>query len=195
MMSKFGRRTLYIWGLVALEVLLLAIGGLGFAHPDKEHQGVAWAVGSMLLIFTFIYDFTVGPVCYCLVAEISSTRLRAKTVVLSRNLYNIGGIVNNIIVPRMLNPQAWNWGAKSGLFWAGVNALLIVWCFFRLPEPKGVSRAQILAIFFGEIVREANLHRRNDRGPTGSLTYSLNTRCLRENLQALQGISSSAAAS
>ncbi len=63
----------------------------------------------MLLIFTFIYDLTVGPVCYCLVAEISSTRLRAKTIVLARNFYNIGGIIANVLSPRMLNSTEWNW--------------------------------------------------------------------------------------
>lgn len=93
-MRKFGRRSLYIWGMVVMLLLLVMIGGLGFAHPET-HSGIAWAVGSGLLIFTFVYDLTVGPVCYCLVAELSSTRLRAKTVVLSRNLYNIGGILNN----------------------------------------------------------------------------------------------------
>jgi len=42
-------------------------------------------------IFTFLYDLTVGPVCYCLVAEVSSIRLRQKTIVLARNFYNIVG--------------------------------------------------------------------------------------------------------
>jgi MFS transporter, SP family, general alpha glucoside:H+ symporter len=45
------------------------------------------------MIYTFIYDFTVGPVCYSLVADIPSTRLKIKTVVLARNLYNVGGIM------------------------------------------------------------------------------------------------------
>lgn len=40
----------------------------------------------------------------CLVAEISSTRLRAKTVVIARIAYNIIGIVNGIIMP--VSPRA-----------------------------------------------------------------------------------------
>jgi len=146
LMQKVGRRKLYIWGMVGQEVLLLMIGGLGFANPS-ENSGIAWAVGTGLLLFTFVYDLTVGPVCYCLVAELSSTRLRAKTVVLARNLYNIGGIVNNIITPRQLNPTAWNWGAKAGLFWAGMNGLCIVWAYFRLPEPKGRTYAELDLLF------------------------------------------------
>lgn len=74
--------------------------------------------------------------CYSLVAEMSSTRLRPKTVVLARIAYNIFGIVNGIIVPKsesrfllprdersadarhsVLNPEAWDWAALSGFFW------------------------------------------------------------------------------
>jgi len=129
-MTKFGRRTLYIGGLCAIFVVLLIVGFL--AIPGPENHGAAWATGSMLLIFTFIYDFTVGPVCYCLVAEVSSIRLRQKTIVLARNFYNVVGIINNVLTPHMLNKTGWNWRGFSGFFWAGVNALCIVWCYFRL---------------------------------------------------------------
>lgn len=42
---------------------------------------IRYGVGALLLIYTAVYDATVGPVCYTLVSEIPSTRLRAKTVV------------------------------------------------------------------------------------------------------------------
>lgn len=93
-----GRRTLYKYGLLVLLCLLLVIGGLGFISNDNT--SAQWAIGSMLLVYTFVYDFTVGPVCYAIVAEVSSTRLRPKTVVLARMVYNIFGVVNGIIVPR-----------------------------------------------------------------------------------------------
>lgn len=80
-------------------------------------------------------------------AEISSTRLRNKTVVLARNLYNITGIVANVLTPHMLNPDAWNWGAKAGFFWAASGALCAVWTYFRVPEPKGRSYAEMDMLF------------------------------------------------
>jgi SP family general alpha glucoside:H+ symporter-like MFS transporter len=134
LMGKFGRRTLYLVGLVIMCCLLLIIGFCGLA--SKDNKSAQWAIGSMLLIFTFVYDATVGPVCYSLVAEMASTRLRQKTVVLARNWYNIGSIINNVLTPRMLNRSAWNWGAKSGFFYAGTCFLSLVWSYFRLPEPR-----------------------------------------------------------
>lgn len=55
--------------------------------------------------------------CYSLVAEISTRRLQIKTVVLGRNLYNVVGIICNVLTPYMLNTDAWNWGNFAGFFW------------------------------------------------------------------------------
>ncbi|PNY29695.1 General alpha-glucoside permease [Tolypocladium capitatum] len=145
LMTHFGRRTLYVGGLFSLNILLLVVGFISLA--GEHNQAASWATGSMLLVYTFVYDSTVGPVCYSLVSELSSTRLRAKTVVLSRNLYNIFSIINGVIFPYMLNPTAWNWRGKAGFFWAGLCFLCVLWSFFRLPEPKGRTYAELDVLF------------------------------------------------
>ncbi|OOQ88780.1 General alpha-glucoside permease [Penicillium brasilianum] len=145
MMTKFGRRTLYVGGLGFMLILLLIIGFLGII--SRKSVPAQWAVGSLLLIYAFTYDATVGPICYSLVSEMSSTRLRTKTIVLARNLYNICGLITNIITPRMLNPSAWDWGAKAGFFYAGLCLMCLLWAFFRLPEPKGRTYAELDLLF------------------------------------------------
>ena len=145
LMGWVGRRNIYLYGTGVLCALLFIIGMVGIA-PASNHSA-SWAIGSMLLIFTFIYDLTVGPVCYSLVAELSSTRLRAKTIVIARNLYNIAGIITNVLTNYMLSPTAWNWGAKSGFFWCGTCFMCFVWIFFRLPEPKGRTYGELDILF------------------------------------------------
>lgn len=145
LMTRFGRRSLYLYGQCILFVLLVAIGGTAFA--GRNNIPAQWAIGSMLLVYTFFYDCTVGPVCYSLVSEMSSTRLRTKSVVFARNMYNIASIATNIITPRMLNPSAFNWGAKSGFFFAGTCGLCIIWTYFRLPEPKGRTFGELDVLF------------------------------------------------
>jgi SP family general alpha glucoside:H+ symporter-like MFS transporter len=51
----------------------------------------------------------------------------------------------------MLNPTAWNWGAKAGFFWAAAGALCTVWTYFLLPEPKGRSYAEMDILFEARI--------------------------------------------
>lgn len=146
LMARFGRRQLYLWGIVALFAILLIVGIVSVSVP-ASNSAVGWAIGSLLITWTVLYDLSVGPVCYALVSELASTRLRAKSVVLARCVYNMGYIVLGILTPRMLNPSAWNWGAKSGFFWAGFAAICFTWVFFRLPEPKGRTYGELDILF------------------------------------------------
>ncbi|THX83077.1 putative sugar transporter [Aureobasidium pullulans] len=139
-----GRRKLFIIGQVMMMVLLLIIGFIGIA---PKNQPSSWAVGALLLLYVFVYDITVGPLTYSFVSEISSTRLRQKTMVLARNAYLVANIINNVLTPHMLNPTAWNWGPKTGLFWAGSCFLTTVWAYYRLPEPKGRTYAELDDLF------------------------------------------------
>lgn len=148
LMPHFGRRQLYLWGQAIMFVGLLAIGLLGV---PKLSTTTGWAIGALMLVETFVYDITVGPVCYSLVAELPSTRLRIKTVVISRTVYNLAGILIGLLQPQFMNPTGWNWSAKTSLLWAGVNLVGICWTYFRLPEPKGLTYADLDVLFENKV--------------------------------------------
>lgn len=143
-MEYVGRRKLYIWGLSIMFSLLMLVGFLGIPPPG---QGIAYGSGTLLMIFTFTYAITVGPVCYCVVTEIPSTRLRIKTVAMARNAYNIMSIAANYLNNPILNPTAWNLRGKGGFVWAPFALVSLVWAFYRLPEPKGRSAGEIDVLF------------------------------------------------
>ncbi|KAJ9165732.1 Sugar transporter [Coniochaeta hoffmannii] len=143
LMSRVGRRTIHFSGLCTQFLLLIIVGSLSFAHTN----GSVWAIGALLIVFTFVYDFTVGPVTYSLISELSSTRLKAKTIVLARAAYNASNIFVNVMTNYQLSSTAWNWGARSAFFWAGSCLLSAVWVFFRLPEPKGRTYAELDLLF------------------------------------------------
>jgi hypothetical protein len=107
-LTRFGRRTLYTGGMASMSVVLFIIGGLGFIGSQKSD----YAIGSLLIFLNFAYNATLGPICYTIIGEVSSTRLRAKSIVLARISYQLMNIVCGIIVPRMLSPTAWNWGPR-----------------------------------------------------------------------------------
>ncbi|KAF5685152.1 sugar transporter [Fusarium circinatum] len=144
LLTHFGRRTLLLWGLGGSTIFQLSIGFLGIPVP---RGGVAWATGSMMMLYMLVYALTIGPTCYVVVAEMGSTRLRSKTTVLARNSYQVATVVNNILTSYMINSKAWNWRGKAGLFWGAVNILLWAYCFFRLPETKSRTFAEIDALF------------------------------------------------
>lgn len=161
LLSYLGRRTIYLSGQALTFLCVLLIGILACVPhstdnttPSPRHltasNTIPWAIAALLLAFTAVYDATIGPVCYVFVSEIPSTRLRSKTIALARNCYNVSGIVTNLITPRMLNPTAWAWGAKAGFFWAGTALVGLLWSWWRLPETKGRTFAQIDVLFRGK---------------------------------------------
>ncbi|CAD6570669.1 MAG: hypothetical protein TREMPRED_005948 [Tremellales sp. Tagirdzhanova-0007] len=149
MINHFGRRTIFLWGLAAIFISLMIVGFIGLA--PSTNTGASWAVGAFLLIYTLIYDSTIGPLTYVIVPEAPSSRLRHKTTVLARNMYNVTCIWTGVITPYMLNSTAWNWGPKAGFFWAGCSALCLIWAFFRLPETKGLTFAELDLLYENKV--------------------------------------------
>ncbi|KAK8048484.1 MFS alpha-glucoside transporter-like protein [Apiospora phragmitis] len=145
LMTYFGRRKIYIVGLGALCGLLLLMAILSFVAMDKG--GVPWTVAILLAVYIFVYDSTVGPCCYSIVTEVPSVQRRAATVALARICYNLCGIFSVTMNPLMLNPTSWGWGTKGTLFWAALCAICLAWTYFRLPETKGRSFAELDILF------------------------------------------------
>lgn len=54
-------------------------------------------------------------------------------------------------MPKMLGRNEWNWGGKTGFFWAGACFLLAVWTFFRLPEPKDRTYGELDVLFENKV--------------------------------------------
>ncbi|ETS86836.1 hypothetical protein PFICI_00664 [Pestalotiopsis fici W106-1] len=149
LMTYFGRRFLYLSGLSSMFVILMAIGFLGLA-PDSN-AGTSWAVGALIIFMLFLFQLSLGPICYAVFAEIASTRLRIKTVVIARASYNSAVFVNNAIMPRIVGRNDWDWGAKGGFFWAGIDLLFLFWTWFRLPESRGLTYAELDLLFEHEV--------------------------------------------
>lgn len=116
LITRYGRRTLYLGGMIVDCLLLLLIGILA---SSSEAQGVKWGQAALCLCWLFVYSCTVGPICYAIISETSSLGLRAKSVCLSRNVYNITQIIANIIEPYLINPTEANLKGETAYFWFG----------------------------------------------------------------------------
>lgn len=143
-MTHVGRRTMYLGGLSGIFIILMVMGFLGIPTMTSA---TSWAVGALIIFMVFVFQLSVGPACYTIVAEMPSTRLRVKTVALARACYNIAGFVTNALMPNIVGRNSWNWGAKGGFFWAGVTALFLVWTFLRLPETFKLTYSELDLLF------------------------------------------------
>lgn len=103
LLTRFGRRTIYLHGLSALVVLQLLIGILD-CIPGRP-AGVAWAESSLMLVWNFAYDLSVGPVCFTILGECSATRVRSKTIAVATAAQALVGIAMTVAIPYMINPD------------------------------------------------------------------------------------------
>ncbi|KAI1633997.1 general substrate transporter [Biscogniauxia mediterranea] len=150
MAARAGRRAIYVGGAAALAAVLLVIGVVSATSPTATattDSPAAWAQAALLLVWHLVYSLTLGPVTYAIVAETSAVRLRARTVVLARCVYNVTLIVAAVLGPYMINPSEWNWQGRAAFFWCGGAALTAVWAYFRLPETKGRSYEELDMLF------------------------------------------------
>ncbi|OAA65551.1 Sugar/inositol transporter [Niveomyces insectorum RCEF 264] len=149
LLGRFGRRTLYVWGLAALSACMLVVGIVAAAGGNGNTSSYTQA--GFVLAWLFIYYITVGPVCYAIVSETSATRLRSKSVCLARIAYYLSQIAGNVIEPELVNPTQANWHGKAGFFWAGTCLVFFVWAFFRLPETKDRTYAELDVLFANKV--------------------------------------------
>lgn len=139
---------------------LLTIGIL--AYITDTYRILRWLIAGLLALFAVVYNFTVGPVCYTIVAETPSTRLKTSTNAISRGAYVVLSIANMFLVPKLLEsqPAGWGLGAKAALVWAGTSTLCLLWAFFRLPEMKDRSPVEIDLLFERGVAARSWVHTR-----------------------------------
>jgi len=145
LMSFFGRRSIYIGGLTFMTCLLLIIGGLSF--PAEHQNSAKWAQAGLTLTWLGTYSLTIGPMAFTIAAEMSATRLRAQTIALARNSYNIVNILSNVIEPYLINPTDANLKGKTAFVWFATSFLTVLWALFRLPETRGKTYEELDVLF------------------------------------------------
>jgi SP family general alpha glucoside:H+ symporter-like MFS transporter len=128
-------------------VLMIIIGALGVPQMHSSNTGYSWAIAVALIISSFLYNAGMGPLTNTICSEIPSSLLRSKNVVLARWTYTVLNIVAGTFTPYQLNPTAWNWGAKTGFFWAGGCLISVVFAYLCVPETKDRTAAEVDILF------------------------------------------------
>lgn len=147
MLTWFGRRTIYMIGIACNVTLLIAIGAASSAH----NNGGAWAQSILLMCWPLITSMTVGSVAFAIVSEVGSTRLRAKTIAVARNSWNLLNIIFGVVMPYLINPDAAGLQGKAAFIFVFLGALCFVYVVFRLPETKHRTFEELDILFLRKV--------------------------------------------
>lgn len=147
LLSYVGRRRIYNCGLTALVILLLIIGILDCVPDYSSRPALAWVQSSLMLVWNFTYDLSIGPVCFVLICETSATRVRSKTIALATAVQAIVAVGMTVAIPYLINPDQANGRGKIGFFFGGLSLLSLVWAWFRVPETSGRTYEELDVMF------------------------------------------------
>ncbi|OCF32136.1 hypothetical protein I316_06292 [Kwoniella heveanensis BCC8398] len=142
--SRFGRRTLVLWGLGFNIVVMLLMGILACVG---QSTGVRYAQGILVIVIGLQWGLTLGPMCWTIVGETASLRLRPMTIGLSRDAYYTSAVAFGILNAYMLNPTGWALIEKTAFFYLGTCSGLFVAAYFYLPEMRGRSYRELDILF------------------------------------------------
>jgi SP family general alpha glucoside:H+ symporter-like MFS transporter len=142
--DKVGRRSLTLYGLIILTSFLLITGGLGTntANPSMVKGTVAF-----ILIYSWWYNVSIGSTAFCILAEVSTSRLRYKTVAIGLAVSSCINVMWQFTIPYMFNPDQANLGAKIAFIFGATCLICIVYLFFYQPETTGRSHQELDEMF------------------------------------------------
>jgi hypothetical protein len=90
---------------------------------------------------------TIGAMAFVLLGEVSSMGLRAHTTALATATQSVLGVIMNIAIPYMVNPDEANLKGKVGFVFGGLAAIATVGAWLYVPELKGRTTSEIDAMF------------------------------------------------
>ncbi|KPM40484.1 hypothetical protein AK830_g6029 [Neonectria ditissima] len=141
--NSFGRRKIFLGGMVSLTTLLFLIGIMDVIPTDAAK----WVQAACTVIYAFVYFATVGAMAFAILGEASSTALKAKTMALATATQAVMGIIMNFAIPYMVNPDEGNLKGKVGFVFGGLALFAMTWSWFFIPELKGRRYDEIDRLF------------------------------------------------
>ncbi|PKS10674.1 hypothetical protein jhhlp_002430 [Lomentospora prolificans] len=139
--DSLGRRRSLLWTSAAQAIVMFIVGIYGRVEPPVEGRPITgfgiFAIACIYLWATF-FQFGWGPVCWILVSEIPTARLRALNVALGAA---VQWLFNFIIARTVLEMKRTMGTAGYGMFFlfGCFCALMGVFVWFFIPETKGLS--------------------------------------------------------
>lgn len=137
--SKFRRRDAFMFGCVLNFLMMLIIGALYYA-PGK---GALWGIAVLMNILIAFQTSFIQAMGYPIAAEVSSYKLRAKTLSIGVISQTVSNWLTAFTVPYMYNVDSGNLGARTGFVFAAMSLLLIIGTWFIVPETSGLCTEEI----------------------------------------------------
>lgn len=143
----FGRRGMLMFGSLVMFISIFTTAGVAghdASNVGKTRQTVAVA---MLFIWAIVYSSTWANLTWVTIAEISTTKLKAKTNGMAYFAQSASSLVITFVSPYMQDSGYGNMGPYIGFFFGSFSFIGFLFVYFCFPETKGAS-IEDLDMFF-----------------------------------------------
>lgn len=152
--DRVGRRNLMFYGLAILTAILMLTGGLAVVGSQTGNPNAPGAIKgtvALILIYCWWYNMTIGAAGYTILAEVSTSRLRIKTIAIGLALQNALYTMWSFVLPYLFNPNEANLGAKVSFIFGGLCVICLVYLWFVQPETTGRTYAELDEMFMRKV--------------------------------------------
>lgn len=147
--DSLGRRKSLLLSSIGQGVSMFIIGFYVRFFPPKADQpipGFGYFALACIFIFAVFFQFGWGPVCWILVSEIPTARLRAMNVAIAAATQWLFNFVVAQAVPHMMRTVG-RAGYGTYFIFGSFCFSMFVFTWFLIPETKGLSLEKMDALF------------------------------------------------
>lgn len=147
LVDRVGRRNLTFYGMLVLTIILWLTGGLATASTPGAIKGTV----AMILLYCWWYNVTIGATAYTVLCEVSTSRLRVKTIAIGLAAQNALNMMWSFVLPYLFNPDKANLGARVAFIFGGLAVLSMVFLWFCLPETANRTYEELDEMFINKV--------------------------------------------
>lgn len=147
LVDRLGRRTIIVYGTLAMTVLLMLTGGLA----TSSESGTLQATVGFMMLYNFFFNFSLGSAAYTIVSEIPTSALRAKSIGLSIVCQQALYTAQAFVLPYIFNPDKANLGAKTSFIYGGLCAISLAVLYLYQPETKNRTYEELDELFMNKV--------------------------------------------
>jgi len=137
--DKIRRRTGVLAGLILNFFMMLIVGCLYY----NSSTGSLWGIAVLMNIDISLQTSLLQGMGWPIAAELSSYRLRAKTISIGIISQTFSTWLMLFVVPYMYNIDSGNLGARTGFVFASMTLVLIAVAYFLIPDTTGLTAEEI----------------------------------------------------
>ena len=131
---------------VSMFVLALCIYRMP-SHPRGGYLSVEGIISVLsVYIFSFFFGVSLGPISWNVCGEIFPPSLSAKCCTITTFTQWLFQIVIASVTPRLIASVGWG----TYIFYGSFCAISLVWCWFAVPETRGVPLGKDMDALFEE---------------------------------------------